>query len=246
MAKYVLLDSTVYLDGKDLSGDSNAITVTAESDEVDVTNFGSSGTREFLAGLKSFSAQLQGFTSHATGAADPTLFTQWGVSDAIFSASAEGDDGDIGFFTKSVEMSLQPWGGAVGEASKFDASFRGRGQPLVRGTILHPGDTARTSTATGTGRQLGAVSATQKVYATLHVLSVSGTSSPTLTVKVQSDDNAGFTSATDRITFTGATAAGAQWATPVSGAITDDYWRATYTISGTNPSFLFAVLVGIQ
>lgn len=246
MAKYLLLDSVVYLDGKNLSGDSNSLTINAEADEVDVTTFGSDGTREYLAGLKSFSAQLQGFSSHGTGEVDSVLNSQWGVSDAIFSASAEGDDGDIGFFTKSVETVFNPWGGSVGEASKFDASFKGRGQPLVRGTILHPGDTARSSSSNGTGRQLGAVGSTQKLYAALHVLSVSGTSTPTLTVKVQSDDNAGFTSATDRITFTAATAAGAQWATPVSGAITDDRWRVSYTISGTTPSFLFAVLVGIQ
>lgn len=246
MAKYVLLDSTVYLDGADLSGDSNSLTVTAESDEVDVTTFGSAGTREFLAGLKTFSAQLQGFQSLGDGEVEETLHTQWGVSDAIFSASAEGDDGNIGFFTKSVSMALHPIAGSVGEAASFDASFRGRGQPLVRGTILHPGDVERTATGDGTGRQLGAVSATQKVYAVLHTLSVDGTDTPTLTVKVQSDDNGSFTSATDRITFTGATAAGAQWATPVSGAITDTHWRVTYTISGTDPSFLFAVLVGIQ
>ena len=31
----------------------------------------------------------------------------------------------------------------------------------------------------------------------------------------------------------------------VSGAITDQWWRVSYTISGTNPSFLFAVAAGV-
>jgi len=63
---------------------------------------------------------------------------------------------------------------------------------------------------------------------------------------VQSDDAQAFLSPTDRITFAQATAIGAQWATPVSGAITDDWWRLSYTIGGTNPSFMVIVVVGIQ
>ena len=78
----------------------------------------------------------------------------------------------------------------------------------------------------------------------LHVLSVAGTSTPTLTVIVQSDDNAGFTTPTTRISFTAATAVGAQWGS-VAGALTDDYWRISYTISGTNPVFAFAVSAGV-
>jgi hypothetical protein len=31
----------------------------------------------------------------------------------------------------------------------------------------------------------------------------------------------------------------------VSGPITDDWFRVSYTISGTTPSFLFAVTAGI-
>jgi hypothetical protein len=65
-------------------------------------------------------------------------------------------------------------------------------------------------------------------------------------VLVQSDDNASFTSATTRISFTAETDATAhyQWGS-VAGAITDDYWRITYTVSGTGPSFNFAVAAGI-
>lgn len=81
------------------------------------------------------------------------------------------------------------------------------------------------------------------MYVALHVLSVSGTT-PSLTVIVQSDDNVGFTTPTIRISFTAATEVGAQWGS-VAGALTDDYWRISYTISGTNPVFAFAVSAGV-
>jgi hypothetical protein len=118
--------------------------------------------------------------------------------------------------------------------------------PVVRGTLLHPSNVSRTSTSTGTGRQLGAVVAGKSMYAALHVISASGTN-PTLAVILQSDDNAGFTTATSRITFSTATAsANRAQLSSVAGAITDDYWRISYTIGGTStPTFAFAVTAGI-
>jgi hypothetical protein len=111
--------------------------------------------------------------------------------------------------------------------------------------LLHEGSTARTVTGNGTARQLGLVGATQKLYASLHVVDASV--ADTLDVKIQSDDASGMGTPTDRITFTQATAVGAQYATPVSGPIaTDTWWRVSYTIGGTSPSFKFAVVVGIQ
>ena len=99
------------------------------------------------------------------------------------------------------------------------------------------------ASGTGTAVAFTAPTATQSLYASFHVLSVTGTG--TLTLKVQTDDNGSFTSATDRITFTAATTGNtAQWSS-VAGAITDDWWRITYTISGTGPAFAFAVTAGV-
>jgi hypothetical protein len=89
------------------------------------------------------------------------------------------------------------------------------------------------------------VSSSQYLYATLHVLSVAGTSSPTITVKVQSDVDNSFGSPTDQITFTAATAIGGQ-AQRTIGAITDSWFRVVHTISGTNPSFLYICSIGVK
>ena len=75
-------------------------------------------------------------------------------------------------------------------------------------------------------------------------VTIDSTSTPTLALKVQSDDNSSFTSATDRITLTNFTAVGAQYS-KVAGAITDTHYRINYTLSGTSPSFKVFITVGI-
>ena len=82
------------------------------------------------------------------------------------------------------------------------------------------------------------------MYSYLHVMTT-GTGSPTLDVVIQSDDNAGMTSPTTRITHAQKTAIGAELLS-VAGAVMDDYWRVNFTIGGSSPSFLFAVMLGIN
>ena len=114
---------------------------------------------------------------------------------------------------------------------------------VVQGNIQIDSDL--TASGNSPGVQLGAVGATEKCYAAIHCYGVSGTSTPTITFKLQSDDNSGFTSPTDRITFSDITAIGADFQS-VAGAITDQYWRLNYTISGTNPSFSIHATIGIE
>jgi hypothetical protein len=83
------------------------------------------------------------------------------------------------------------------------------------------------------------------MYANLHVLSVSGTSTPTLTVSVASDNAVGFPSSAAQGAFAAATAVGGE-SIRIPGAILDDWWRVTWTITGTNPSFLFLVSMGVE
>lgn len=245
MSSYALTDVKLYIGGKDLSGDTNAGTLSYEAEALDATTFGSGGTREWVGGLKSYSLEMSGLFSAGTNEVDPVLFSAIGSSGAMTVCPTTGADGEPGFIFEEVLFNYAP-GASVGELYAFSTTAMGTsGRPLVKGTVLHPTTTARTSSSTGTGQIIGAVSATQKLYAALHVTEVSGTD-PTLDVVVESDDNAGFTSATSRITFDEATAVGGQYATPVSGAITDTRYRVNYTIGGTDtPTFKFIVVVGI-
>jgi hypothetical protein len=116
-------------------------------------------------------------------------------------------------------------------------------RPLIRG-ILGTHQTAAATSSASTKFQLGAVTAAQYLYGALHVYSASGTN-PTLDVTLQSDADASAGSETVRLTFAQKTAAGYEWASPIVGAITDTYWRASWTVAGTNPLFAFAVVFGI-
>lgn len=244
LSPLVLSDCRIYLAGADLTGWANKTETSAEVEDLDTTTFASGGAKERTGGLYDTSASVDFFWEAGdAGKPDDMFWANLGVATVPYTTvPTSGAAGSLAYLSRVLECSYKP-SGEVGKLLKGTADLRGN-WPLVRGTILHPQGTARTATGTGTGQQIGALSATQALYVTLHVMSVSGTSSPTLTVKIQSDDNSGFTSATDRGTFTAATAVGGQ-TMKIDGAVTDDYWRAAWTISGTNPSFLFAVAAGI-
>jgi len=54
-----------------------------------------------------------------------------------------------------------------------------------------------------------------------------------------------MTDATERVTFSQLADIGSEWATPVSGAITDDWWRIDWTIAGADPSFTILAALAI-
>lgn len=243
MSSNILTDAKLYVSSFDLSGDMNALALTYAAEMKDNTTFGAT-TRINKAGLKSIVAQHEGlWDSNGTDQPDDVFFSRIGTANVPVTISPQtGADGEVAFLFQAVHGEYTP-GAPVGELYAFTVSMEGdNGAPLVRGMVLHPA-TARTATGNGTAMQLGAVSATQDVYATLHVIAASGTN-PTLDVTVRSDDNSGMTTPTTRLTFTQATGITSEWKS-AAGAITDDYWRVTYTIGGTNPSFTFVVAVGI-
>lgn len=169
------------------------------------------------------------------------MFGYVGTNETTVSVVGQYGAGNVGYGFKSLETAYSLLG-AHGEIAPFSASAAGQSRAF-RGTQLHASDTARTATGTGTAYNLGAVSSTQRLYATLHVVAASGTS-PTLDVTIESDDAEGFPSAVTRLTFTQATARTHQF-TSVAGPITDTWFRVKHTIGGTNPSFRYFVLVGI-
>lgn len=91
-----------------------------------------------------------------------------------------------------------------------------------------------TQTATGTGSQFSTGTA-HTLRLTLNVTAASGTS-PSLTVNVQTSEDGATWSAV--ASFAAATATGTQ--RKVFTGL-DRYFRATWTISGTTPSFTFSV-----
>jgi len=248
MAVFALNDVDIFANGLDLSCFANQVTVGTTVTELDATTFCSGGWTTPIAGRFSTAISASGPTDMATATASQTsavdeiLGVDVGGTYVVSAVPAGSSDGEVGYFTQALLMSRTVLDGTVGDLATHSVTFGGS-SPMIRGTVLSAATV--TSTSTSAVQQLGAVSATQRIWAAFHVLTAGGTGTPTITVKIQSDDNSGFTSATDRITFSQATAIGAQFATPVAGAITDDYWRFVWTISGTNPSFTIAAFAGI-
>lgn len=241
MATFALTSVGLYVDGYDVSGDTNQLSLESTAQELDVTTFGSGGSVARIAGLTDTAFSHQGFVDLTDNGIDEQAFANVTGIKPVTICPTGGADGETAFIFQSLQTQYNP-GASVGEVYAFTVSGAGTA-PLAGGKVLAT-KSAKTATSTGTAVQLEAVSATQKLFANLHVFAASGTT-PTLVVKVQSDDNSGFTSAVDRITFSTATGITAE-AKSVAGAVTDTYWRVSYTITGTSPSFTFAVAAGIK
>jgi len=237
-------DMSILEGGLELAGYGKDVRITTEVAPLDKTNLASQGNVELLGGLKSCTVDMILMQDKAAGSVDETLWTNFGTADVARSICTPSADGSVAYLMRGINLGYSD-GGTVGEIAMTRIAGRSSTGGVVRGRLLHPGSASRTSSSTGTGRQLGAVTAGKYLYAALHVLSASGTT-PSLTVKVQSDDNGSFTSATDRITFTAASTGNTyQWGS-VAGAITDEHWRIGWAISGTDtPTFSFAVTAGI-
>lgn len=241
MSVLVLKDCKVWYDKYNISGDLNELALEAECEMKDKTTFASSGWREFHAGLQVVNANFKGFYQADTDLIDPALWSRLETAtlQPMSIGPITGAAGEVGYFFQAQEAKYTP-GGTIGELMAIAFDVQGRGL-LVRGTVML--NATLTATGTGTARNLGAVASGKKLYAAMHVLAASGTT-PTLNMVIQSDDAETFLSPTDRITFTQATGKTAEWK-EVAGPITDTWYRCSYTIAGTGPSFSVVVLVGI-
>lgn len=241
MASQTLTDAKIYVAQYDWSGDMNSVALEYAAEMQDATTFGQT-TRINKGGLKTARLSTEGYWSAGSGEIDPAIFAEIGVADRPVSVTpGSGAAGEAAYLFRTIRGSYSP-GAQIGEMLRFRTeAMAAGGHGLVRGTVLFNGTAG--STSAGTKYQLGAVGATQRLYAALHVLDVSGTS-PTLDVAIESDADASAGSETGRISFTQATGVTSEWAS-VAGAITDTYWRISYTIGGTDPSFTFVLTAGI-
>jgi hypothetical protein len=248
MTKLVLLDARTFVSGADLSGSGNQIEVSEEWEAKGVTNWRSGGAEEVIAGLGQVEISAGGqWEAGDLSMPDDSFWANrrvlepWSVGPTGASDTAAGN---LMYLTRALRTKMQH-GGSVGDVAPWEASAKGS-WPLVRGQSFHQSGTPRTATGTGTAIQLGAVADGQSLYANLHVLSVAGTAAPTITVTVQSDDAVGFPSATARGAFAAKTAIGGESIRIPGPIATDSWWRVSWTISGTTPSFLFLVSMGIE
>lgn len=239
MTTLILKNPLVALGDLDVSGDLNQVTLEYSLDEVEDTRFGMNTHAVAPGTLATVNGSMSGRWEGGDGNVDDRLFDNLGTV-GNFSLTPTRNDGDTAYLMQSVRMNYQP-SAAVGERFTFEASLNARGD-LIRGHLLH--DAQVTSSGTGTAVDVGTVASDETLYAALHVVSASGTS-PTLDVKIESDDASGFASPVDRITFTQAAGRTSEWKT-LGGALGDNFYRVNFTVGGTNPDFTFIVTTGVR
>lgn len=229
----ILTDARIVIDELEISSDANSVTCGGGREAKDDGRFGKH-TRCYESGVLTWQFEAMG---KIRAGLDESLDVKYeNFDEALISVFRVGAViGDPGYAMTGAHAEYTPFNGARwGEPLAFMLRAVSRGR-RVRSKLLATG--AKAATFTGTGVQIaGGVPSGKKLYAGLHVTAVSGVA-PTLDVVLQSDDNAGFLSPTTRITFPTKSAVGAQFATPITGPITDDRFRMVGTLGGTTPNF---------
>lgn len=238
MAEFVLKNLALLFDGYSFGSQCTSVSVNAGRETPDATAF-DDGTRVAAAGgLKTAAITASGHFEAGTGTVDEQFQSAIAAAGKVITVAPVGlARGNYAYSLKATVGEYTPIQGSVGDVLNFTLTG-GTTDELFRGIIEE--SATETGAAQSTGTQLGAISATQRIHAALHVTAFTGSSA---TVKVQSDDNSGFSSATDRITFSSVTGATAEKMT-LDGAVTDDYWRVD--ISGTFSSITIYVILGIE
>ena len=238
MTAQALINCTAWVNGVDLTTDSNMWSAKESCAKLDFTPFTpvGDGKTRVMAGLRTVEGTWSGFGNFASGQSAATLRPLFASVDNHVCFTPNGTANDRAVFYKGLVGDFEV-GGKVGDVGPFVINLAGTNtEGECEGFLILPKSTC-SSNSNGTAYQDGAVTTT--LYGLLNVFSVSGTSTPTLNMKIQSSPT-GSGSWTDRITFTAATAIGSAFSS-ATGAITDTYWRALWTVSGTSPVFSAAV-----
>lgn len=137
MAKYIIDDPVVLIDGDDFSNYFSSVEIEAEFEEVEVTGFGSD-FNEILVGLGDATITLEAFQNHATNGLDqnmwPIFVNKSTVEVSVRPTSAAVSSQNPEYSLPSAVLTTyNPISGAKGEASSTTLTFRNAGQlGLVR------------------------------------------------------------------------------------------------------------------
>jgi len=234
----VIVNAKIMVGGLNLSGDSNSIAVAYGAEMLDNTVFQEGvvgGNRSYTPGLKTVGITAQMFWNTTK---DQVLFGRIGVASEVITVADIGEtEGDRVFFVKGVHGAYNPISGEIGQLISANLDLKSTNSPLVRGQLMARG--SKVVTGNSVGINMGSA-ADKRIYSALHIITplVAGGGGEQITGIIESDDNAPFGTPTTRLTHTVLTATGADWQEASIGAgITDNFWRAKWTIAGAAPDF---------
>lgn len=239
MAVFSQTAMSIAVDSLEMAGFAEQCELTGSATELEVNNYAGGGWKKIISGLATSRLMVQGWQDYAATGVDPTfpLTGLGGASVQTIGPTGGATVGDPAFISAGRLVEYQPLAGAIGEAARFGFSWAGDGK-LIRGQYLYPSG-AETASDSGTATAFTTPTASQALYASFHVLSVTGTG--TITFAVQTDDNGSFTSATTRITSSAFAAVGKELASLAGALAGETHIRVIWTISGfTSVTFICA------
>lgn len=244
--KFTLQNVRPFAAGADLTTRSNRFEVSLEAESKDTTAFTASGNtwHEELSGIRTATVTGAGqWEAGDLSMVDDSAFANLGATQPLSLCPGGAADGALTYLTAFNRQSYG-LGGAVGDVIPWSGTWISN-WGMARGLVLAT-PSARTATGTGAILQMPvAVNVGQFLVGTVHVMSLAGTATPSVTVTVQSAAAIGFASPTTRLTFNTQSTIGGQ-VFRIAGPITDLFYRVSYTIAGTTPSILFMSAAGVS
>jgi len=244
MAKYVLTDCKIYVDDYNISGDSNSGTLELTTPALDASTFSSVTARTKIPGLSEMKASI-GVLYDATTAyiPDDEIDTWKGgmTAKVVTICPTTGATGEVAYSFKGLGASYSQ-GGSVGEVKKGTWNIEGGGGtgPAVRGNVISNVLAGVTGNGNGTSYEYGLLGTGHTLYSIVHLYSIDGGS---LFVNIYSDDHAGMTSSTIRITGGELDETTTVWQTLAGPVATDTWWRSVYTYDGTLAKFVHVMAI---
>lgn len=245
MATFVGLHNRVHLAHLDLSGKANQVTFGQLTRVMQpCTTYNDGGYTILAPGLISGVAGINGYQDWSADVLDDEISVgQLGSSYAFTVApnpTGTVAAGDPAWMSRGVLDRLNPMAGVKGDMAGFEQSLA-YDTAVVQAKILTP-KAAFTADGNGTAVAMTGPTAAQKLYGALHVFAYSGFTN--VVVKIQSDDNSGFASPTDRITFSAVTATANEFASVAGAFSSETHVRTVVDVTGTG-SITLAVAAGV-
>lgn len=236
MSAFTLTDAVIWVDGLDLTGVSNKVTLKTNTNEKDSTCFGGGGYKARLGGLEDVELDASGFLDMSSGAngQDAQVFPKLGVADRVFTVAPTSTQGSAAFMGQAVPLSYGLLGANVGDVAPYDLAMKGSNKiPTVRGQLAKAKGTQSATGALGAGVNLGLDQLFTWLYATVHIFTPAGT---TISMQVISDINSSFPAPTVLATMGPITTVGGTFMARVSPGNTgsNTWYRINVTaITGT-------------
>lgn len=124
MAKLVLTDVTVSINGVALSTSVKKAELAIEADDVETTAFGGSGWRSRVGGLKAAKVSLSFLQDYAASSVDATLYPLMGsIGTVVITPAGTAVSATNPSFTFNCLINAITEGGQVGDLATFDVTW---------------------------------------------------------------------------------------------------------------------------